>query len=480
MTAPRPYWLTGSPVTSDEKIAIHNPEDGGLVAHVSIPSPHHVECAVVGAMEAAKELAGAPAHVRASALSHVSQRLHDRRDEVAELIRLEVGKPIKWAQVEVSRAASTFRWAAEEARRWSGHMQRLDTDPTAEQRLAVVRRVPRGPVLAIVPFNFPLNLVAHKVAPALAVGCPILVKPAPATPLSALLLGEILSETSLPAGAVSVLPVPNDRMPTLVQDPRIPVISFTGSVPVGWAIRDAVPRKHVTLELGGNAAVIICQDWSSDEDLAYAAARVATFATYQAGQSCISVQRVAVAASRRQRFEALLVEAMKALVTGCTADPSTDVGPLINLDAARRVETWVEEAVAAGATTVMGGVRRDTFFDPTLLTHVPRTAKVWADEVFGPVLVLETFETLEEAFDLVNASRFGLQAGVFTHDIEVAFQAHRNLDVGGVIIGDVPSFRADQMPYGGTKDSGIGREGVRAAMEDMSVERVLVLTGVSL
>ena len=474
-----PYWIAGKSRSGTEVLAVSSPHDGTLAGRTTMATADDVENAVAAADRVRGEFAATPAHVRAGALDHVSRRLAERTEEIARLITAESGKPLKWARLEVARAVSTFRWGAEEARRWSGSLQRLDTDPAATGRLALVRRAPRGPVLGIAPFNFPLNLVAHKVAPAIAVGASIVLKPAPATPLSALLLGEILAETDLPAGSWSVLPVPNEVAADLVRDPRLPVVSFTGSVPVGWSIRDAVPRKHVTLELGGNAAVVVAPD-QDDDALAYAATRIATFAMYQAGQSCISVQRVFahrdVAAALTER----VAEAVAKLVTGDPTDPATDVGPLIDEQAARRVESWVDEAVAAGGRLVTGGGRDGAAYAPTVLADVPSTAKVAYEEVFGPVVVLDTVDSVGEAFARVNDSRFGLQAGVFTRDLQLAFRAARELEVGGVIIGDVPSFRADQMPYGGLKDSGIGREGVHAAMEDLTEERVLVLTGIDL
>jgi aldehyde dehydrogenase (NAD+) len=436
--------------------------------------PVDVEAAIEAAWQVRRELAATPAHVRAAALDHVSQRLTARRSEVAALITEETGKPARWAEVEVTRAVGTFRFAAEEARRWSGELQRLDTDPAATGRLALVRRVPRGPVLGIAPFNFPLNLVAHKVAPALAVGAPVLVKPAPAAPRTALLLGDILAETELPDGSFAVLPVDNETTQALVRDPRLPVVSFTGSVPVGWAIRDAVPRKHVVLELGGNAAVVVCADYSADSDLAWAAQRTALFSMYQGGQSCIGVQRVYVDTALFDDFRARLVAEVAAL------DVPADVGPLVDDAAADRVEAWVAEAVADGATVLCGGTRQGRVYAPTVLTGVPAGAKVLDEEVFGPVVVLAPVGSVDEAFAAVNDSRFGLQAGVFTRDLAVAFRAAKELEVGGVVIGDVPSYRADQMPYGGVKDSGSGREGVRSAMVDLTVEKVLVLTGVDL
>jgi acyl-CoA reductase-like NAD-dependent aldehyde dehydrogenase len=434
-------------------------------------TPEDVERAVAAAHAVAPAFAGSPAHVRATALDHISRRLQERAEEFAQLINAESGKPLKWARLEVTRAVSTFRWAAEEARRFSGELQRLDTDAAAEGRMALVRRVSKGPVLGIAPFNFPLNLVAHKVAPAIAVGAPIVLKPAPATPRSAFLLAEIIAETDLPDGAFAVLNLANEDTAKLVEDPRLPVVSFTGSGPVGWGIKDRVPRKHVTLELGGNAAVVVCPDWT---DLDRAAQRIATFAMYQGGQSCISVQRVYVHSDNYEDVKDAIVGQVSKL------DPAEDVGPLINLAAAERVEQWVNEAVAAGATVLAGGTRDGANYAPTVLTNVPEDAKVNAEEVFGPVVVLSPVDSTEEAFDRVNASRYGLQAGVFTTDVRVAFQAAKRLAVGGVIVGDVPSYRADQMPYGGTKESGIGREGLRSAMEDLSEPRVLVLTGIDL
>jgi aldehyde dehydrogenase (NAD+) len=433
-------------------------------------TPEQVEEAVAAAHAVRRELAASPAHLRAGALDHVSRRLAEVADEAAALITGETGKPERWARAEVARAVSTFRFGAEEARRWSGELQRLDTDPAAEGRVALVSRVPRGPVLGIAPFNFPLNLVAHKVAPAIAVGAPVLVKPAPAAPRTAELLGDLLAETDLPAGSWAVLPVDNETTQQLVRDPRLPVVSFTGSVPVGWAIRDAVPRKHVVLELGGNAAVVVCAD---APDLAFAAQRTALFSAYQGGQSCISVQRVYVDRSVYAPFRDLLLEQVAGL---SVAD---DVGPLVDEAAAERVESWVHEALEAGAKALCGAERDGRTYLPTVLEDVPRGAKVLEEEVFGPVLVLQPVDGVDEAFRLVDDSRFGLQAGVFTSDLQTAFRAGRELEVGGVVVNDVPSYRADQMPYGGTKLSGAGREGVRAAMQDLTEERVLVLTGVA-
>jgi acyl-CoA reductase-like NAD-dependent aldehyde dehydrogenase len=476
------FWLAGRQATGEDSFDVTNAWDGRVVGTVSVPTADQVEEAVAAAQAAGAAFAATPAHVRSAALDHVARRLGERAEEIARLISAENGKPVKWARGEVGRAVSVFRWASEEARRFnSGEAQRLDTDAGGVGRLALTRRFPRGSVLGIAPFNFPLNLVAHKVAPAIAVGAPIILKPAPATPLSALVLGEILAETEgLPAGSWSVLTVPNDRMPALVQDKRLPVISFTGSDKVGYSIMDSVPRKHVTLELGGNAAAVVLADWSSEEDLEWAATRIATFANYQGGQSCISVQRVIADAAVYDRLAEKVVAKVRAQVTGDPAEDATDVGPLVDVRAAERVEAWVDDAVAKGAKLLTGGTREGASYAPTVLAEVPGDAIVATEEVFGPVLSLQRVDGTDEAFAAVNESRFGLQSGVFTHDLQTAFRAHRELEVGGVIIGDAPSYRADQMPYGGVKDSGTGREGVKYAMDDYTYERVLVLTGLAL
>ncbi|MEU8488300.1 aldehyde dehydrogenase family protein [Streptomyces sp. NPDC048641] len=481
MTATHAFWLAGREATGDATFDVTNSYDGRLVGKVSVPTDAQVEEAVAAAYAVRDEFAATPAHVRAKALNHVADRLTERTEEIAQLISAENGKPIKWARGEVGRAVSVFRFAAEEARRFNGgEAQRLDTDAGGTGRLALTRRIPQGVVLGIAPFNFPLNLSAHKVAPAIAVGAPIILKPAPATPISSLILGELLAETDLPAGSWSVLTVPNDRMPALVQDERLPVISFTGSDKVGYAIMDSVPRKHCTLELGGNGAAVVLGDWASDEDLDWAATRIATFSNYQGGQSCISVQRVIADASLYERLLPKIVAAVEAQVTGDPADDATDVGPLVNEDAAKRVESWVDEAVAAGASLLAGGKREGATYAPTVLADVPADVTISCEEVFGPVLTVKKVDGEAEAFAAVNDSKYGLQAGVFTHDLQTAFRAHRALEVGGVVIGDVPSYRADQMPYGGVKQSGVGREGVRHAMDDYTYERVLVLTGLAL
>ncbi|MFJ6436501.1 aldehyde dehydrogenase family protein [Streptomyces sp. NPDC091416] len=481
MTSTHAFWLAGREATGEESFDVTNSWDGRLVGTVSVPTEAQVEEAVAAAHAVRDEFAATPAHVRAAALDHVARRLTERTEEIAQVISAENGKPIKWARGEVGRAVSVFRFASEEARRFnSGDAQRLDTDAGGTGRLGLTRRFPRGTVLGIAPFNFPLNLSAHKVAPAIAVGAPIILKPAPATPISSLILGELLAETDLPAGSWSVLTVPNDRMPALVQDERLPVISFTGSAPVGYAIMDSVPRKHCTLELGGNGAAVVLGDYASEADLDWAATRIATFSNYQGGQSCISVQRVIADAAVYDRLVPKIVAAVEAQVTGDPSDAATDVGPLVDENAAKRVESWVDEAVEAGARLLAGGKRDGATYAPTVLAELPDGVTLSHEEVFGPVLSVQKVDGEAEAFASVNSSQYGLQAGVFTHDLQTAFRAHRALEVGGVIIGDVPSYRADQMPYGGAKQSGVGREGVRYAMDDYTYERVLVLTGLAL
>ncbi|EFF93404.1 aldehyde dehydrogenase [Streptomyces sp. e14] len=481
MTSTTAFWLAGRQVTGEDTFDVTSPWDGRLVGTVGVPTDAQVEEAVAAAHAVLDEFAATPAHVRAAALDHVGKRLTERTEEIAQLISAENGKPVKWARGEVGRAVSVFRFAAEggpplQRRRGPapGHRRRRPGPPRPHPPLPQGRR-PRHRAV-----NFPLNLCAHKVAPAIAAGVPIILKPAPATPLSGLILGELLAETELPAGSWSILPVANDKMPALVQDERLPVISFTGSEKVGYAIMDSVPRKHCTLELGGNGAAVVLADWASDEDLDWAANRIATFSNYQGGQSCISVQRVIADASVYDRLLPRIVAAVEAQVTGDPSDPKTDVGPLVSEDAAKRVESWVDEAVEAGAALLTGGKRDGASYAPTVLADVPADATIACEEVFGPVLTVQKVDGEAAAFAAVNSSKYGLQAGVFTHDLQVAFRAHRALEVGGVVIGDVPSYRADQMPYGGAKQSGVGREGVRYAMDDYTYERVLVLTGLAL
>ena len=476
MTETKPYLVAGEWQSGEKTFAVKSPFDGSVVAEVGVPSDGEVEDAVAAAADTFQESRTLPSHVRAEALAHISRRLAERVDEVAETIAREGGKPLKWATVEAKRASSTFRWAGEEARRQDGELLRLDTEAGTGSRLGIVRRFPYGPVLGISPFNFPVNLVAHKVAPALAVGAPIIVKPATATPLGALLLGELFAETELPRGMLSVLPLSGARAERLVHDPRIAKVSFTGSGEVGWRLKGLEPKKHFTLELGGNAGAIV----HSDADIDHAAARMAFGGYYQAGQSCIAVQRVLVHAPVYEDFVTRFVKQVESLKMGDPLDPETDMGPLIDAAALDRITEWVDEAVASGAEVLTGGRRRDSFYEPTILANVTSEMKVCKEEVFGPVTTVTSYQTFEEALATVNDSRYGLQAGVFTSDIQRAMLAHRELVVGGVVVNDVSAYRSDQMPYGGAKESGYGREGLRYAMEEMTEPRIMVISDVSL
>jgi aldehyde dehydrogenase (NAD+) len=474
--ADKSFLVAGEWRSGTDTFDVKSPYDEAVVASVGKPSPSDVEDAVTAAHEVFEEARKLPLHVRSDALLHISRRLEERADEVAELIAREGGKPLKWAKVEASRGVSTFRWAAEETRREGGEVMRFDSDQSAGSRVGIIRRFPLGPVLAITPFNFPVNLVAHKMAPALAVGAPIVIKPATKTPLGALLLGELFLETDLPVGMCSVLPIGGSEAGELAADERFKKISFTGSSQVGWDLKAKDPKKVVTLELGGNAGVIV----HSDGDLEKAAQRIAFGGYYQAGQSCISVQRVLVQESVAERFQEMLVTEVGKLKTGDPMDPETEVGPLIDHDSLERVSQWVDEAVSGGAEILVGGKREDPFYMPTVLGHTQSGMKVRQEEIFGPVVTLATYKDFDEAIATANETRYGLQAGVFTSDVRRIFQAHRDLEVGGVVVNDVSSFRADQMPYGGTKDSGTGREGLRWAMGEMTEEKVLVISDVPL
>jgi acyl-CoA reductase-like NAD-dependent aldehyde dehydrogenase len=464
-------WRSGS-----ETFEVTAPYDDAVVARVGTPTEKDIEDAIGAAHEAFEETRKLPVHVRAEALMHVSARLKERADEVAELIAREGGKPLKWSKVEAARAVSTFRWAAEVLRRGDDEVLRLDTEDSLGSRLGVVRRFARGPVLAITPFNFPVNLVAHKMAPALAAGNPVVIKPATKTPLGALMLGELYTETELPAGMLSVLPVGGSAAGEMAKDERFKVLSFTGSSEVGWGLREADPKKQVTLELGGNAGVIVHEDG----DLDMAAQRVAFGGYYQAGQSCIAVQRVLVHENVADSFRSKLVAEVEKLKTGDPMDPDSDVGPVVDHDSLERISQWVDEAVQAGAEVLTGGKREDPFYLPTILTRTTSDMKVCQQEIFGPVVTLGTYSDFDAAIEEVNNTPYGLQAGVFTKDIDRIMTAHRDIEVGGVIVNDVSSFRADQMPYGGTKDSGFGREGLRYALEEMTEPRILVLSHVPL
>jgi len=472
----RPYLVNGDWRTGEGTFEVKSPYDDAVVAEIGVPTEADVEEATANAAATFEESKRLPIHARADALDHISTRLAESVEENAKLIAAEGGKPLKWATVEATRAISTFRWASETIRHGDDELMRLDTEAALGSRVGILRRFPLGPVLGITPFNFPLNLVAHKVAPSLAVGAPIVVKPASATPLGALRLAELFDETDLPKGMYQVLPVSSKVADGMARDDRYRKISFTGSSEIGWYLKGLDPKKRVTLELGGNAGVIV----HSDADLDFAAQRIAFGGYYQAGQSCISVQRVFVASEVYDDFAVRLTKQVESLKTGDPMDPTVDVGPVIQRKEVDRIGEWVAEAVSQGAEVLTGGKGDGPFFEPTLISDVTPEMKVCREEVFGPVVTISPYQTFEEALALVNDSKFGLQAGVFTNDINRAFEAHRTIEVGGVIINDVSAFRADQMPYGGSKESGFGREGLRFAMEEMTEPRIMVLSHVPL
>ncbi len=472
----RPFLVNGEWRTGEGTLEVTSPYDDSVIAEIGIPTDADVEEAAATAAATFEESKRLPIHARADALDHISKRLAETIEENAKLIASEGGKPLKWATVEATRGVSTFRWASETIRHGDDELMRLDTEASLGSRIGILRRFPIGPVLGISPFNFPLNLVAHKVAPALGVGAPIVVKPASATPIGALRLAEFFAETDLPKGMYQVLPVSSKVADGMARDDRYRKISFTGSSEIGWYLKGLDPKKHVTLELGGNAGVIV----HSDADLDLAAQRIAFGGYYQAGQSCISVQRVFVASEVYEDFAARLTKQVESLKVGDPMDPTVDVGPVIQRKEVDRIAEWVKEAVSQGAEVLTGGEGDGPFFQPTLLSDVRPEMKVCRDEVFGPVVTISPYQTFEEALALVNDSRFGLQAGVFTNDINRAFEAQRTLEVGGLIVNDVSAFRADQMPYGGAKESGFGREGLRFAMEEMTEPRIMVLSHVPL
>ncbi len=465
------YLLDGKWVSEGEPFEVLSPYDHSVVGSSFRATAAHAEAAVVAAQRAFSVTRKLPSYERKRILQEISESIRVHHEEFSRLIALEAGKPIRTARMEVDRAVFTFQVAAEESLRIGGEWLPLDWQPSSAGRAAIVRRFALGPILAITPFNFPLNLVAHKVAPAIAAGCTIVLKPAPKTPLSALLLAEVIEKASWPAGALSVLPLTNPDAERLVTDDRLKLLSFTGSGSVGWALKQKAGKKKVVLELGGNAGVIV----HSDADLEQAARRCTQGGFSYAGQSCISVQRIFVQRAVESKFlAALLAEAQK-LKTGDPLDESTDVGPMISEEAARRAESWINEAAAGGAQILAGGKRVGPVLEPTVLSHTQPKMKVNCEEVFAPVVVVEPYDDFADAIQRVNDSPYGLQAGVFTRDAKLLFTAYEELEVGGLIAGDIPSWRIDHMPYGGVKDSGMGREGLRYAIEEMTESRILVL-----
>ncbi|NQY91528.1 MAG: aldehyde dehydrogenase family protein [Deltaproteobacteria bacterium] len=466
-----PFYLAGSPEAPNADLEVFDKFSGEPLARVALADEDTIDSAIESACAAAAGMAAMPAWRREQVLLHCVARFEQRAEELALGLCAEAGKPIRDARGEVGRLIDTFRYAAGESLRMGGEVMPLDISPRATGYSGSWKRVPVGPCSFITPFNFPLNLVAHKVAPAIAAGCPFVLKPASLTPLGALTIGEILAETDLPAGAFSILPCRRDAAERLITDDRLALLSFTGSPAVGWDLKARAGRKKTVLELGGNAAVVV----DETADLADAAERIVFGAFYQSGQSCIGVQRIIVQASVYDELLGLLVAATGKLVVGDPAQEETFVGPMISEDEAARLESWIEGAVAAGGRLLCGGGRDGALHEPSLLEGVPKDCELVCREAFGPVAVLSRFDHFDEALAMVNDSDFGLQAGVFTRDVHRAQQAWDELEVGGVVIGDVPSWRVDHMPYGGVKQSGLGREGVRYAMEDMSEIRMMVL-----
>jgi glyceraldehyde-3-phosphate dehydrogenase (NADP+) len=465
------FLLDGKWRDDGERIEILSPGTRQRVGFTYRATSADAEAAIRAAVRAFETTRRMGGYERQRVLRAISSGIEKHRDELASTVALEAGKPIKTARVEVDRAIFTFSVAAEEAVRVGGEYLPLDWQASTAGRWGIVRRFPLGPIAAITPFNFPLNLVAHKVAPAIAAGCTIVLKPAPQTPLSSLRLAQIIEEAGWPAGALNVLPLSNEYAGILVSDDRLKLLSFTGSTAVGWALKQKAGKKRVVLELGGNAGVLIC----ADANLEYAADRCVIGGFGYAGQSCISVQRILVEESAYDKFLSALVARAQKLKVGNVLDESTDVGPLINEDAAQRVMDWIEQAVRGGAKVVCGGHRNGSMITPTVLTNTKPDMRVNCMEIFGPVITVEKFLDYNESLNALNRSEFGLQAGVFTRDFKRITQAFETLEVGGVMIGEVPTFRIDHMPYGGTKESGIGREGLRYAIEEMTEPRLLAI-----
>jgi acyl-CoA reductase-like NAD-dependent aldehyde dehydrogenase len=467
----RNLFIDGHWIDEGATSEIKSPYDGSLVGVVTLASPRQIEAAIAASVRAFQVTRKLPAFKRQAILRAVSSRIQQKRDEFARIMALESGKPIKTARAEVDRAIFTFSVAAEEATRIGGEYLPLDLQEFTAGRWGIVRRYPVGPIAAITPFNFPLNLVAHKVAPAIASGCTVVLKPAPQTPFSAFLLAELIHEAGWPAGALNVVPTTNEDAALIVSDDRLKMLSFTGSSAVGWKLKATAGKKKVTLELGGNAAVAI----HSDADLEFAAERCAVAGFSYAGQSCISVQRILVHRPAFDSFLQKFIERTKKLKTGDPLDESTDIGPLIRASDAERASNWIQEAVSAGAKILLGGGRKGSVLEPTILTNTRAEMKVNCEEVFAPVKTVEPYDDFADALGRINASPYGLQAGLFTNDARLIFRAYDALEVGGLIVGDVPTFRIDHMPYGGVKDSGLGREGLRYAIEEMTEPRLLAM-----
>jgi acyl-CoA reductase-like NAD-dependent aldehyde dehydrogenase len=465
------FYVDGKWLDEGDIVEIRAPYDGSVIASVHQGRREHAEAAIAASVKAFGTTRRLPAFERQRVLRRIADGIHDRKDEFARTLSQEAGKPIKSARMEVDRAAFTFSVAAEETVRGYGEYLPLDWMQSTAGRWGIVKRFPLGPIAGITPFNFPLNLVAHKVAPAIAAGCSMVLKPAPQTPLSSLLLAEVIQQAGWPDGGFNVLPLSNEDAGLLVTDERIKLISFTGSAAVGWGIKNNAGKKKVVLELGGNAGVIV----HSDADLAYAAGRCVTGGFSYAGQTCISVQRILVEQSVCGKFIEYLLDGVSKLKTGDPLDDATDVGPLIRESDAIRAYDWVQEAVRGGARLLCGGHRHGSIFEPTVLTSTKPGMKVNCQEIFAPVVTVEPYTDFQSALKQVNNSPYGLQAGLFTRDAKLIFDAYNELEVGGLIAGDVPTFRIDHMPYGGIKDSGLGREGLRDAIHEMTEPKLLVM-----
>lgn len=470
-TTPHKIYLAGRWVDSPDELSVVNPATGREAGRTYLATPEQYDEAVEAAVRAFEVTRKLPAYERGRILRQLSALVAEHRDELAELMVAEAGKPIRDARTEADRASLVFRLGAEEAERMTGEMIPLDLMASSRDRVGITRRFPIGPIAGISPFNFPLNLAIHKVAPAIATGNPIVLKPPSKDPLVMLRVAELMDEVGLPEGMVSVLPMGRELGDRMVSDERFKLLSFTGSPAVGWRMKERAGKKKVVLELGGNAGVIV--DRSADLD--WAVRRIITGAFAYAGQVCISVQRMFVHEAVWDEFMAKFTAAAAALRVGDPADPATDVGPMVDAANAQRTQAWVDEAVAMGGRLLLGGRAQGTYFPPTIMTDVPLVARVCSAEAFAPLVVASRFSTVDDAIRQVNDSEFGLQAGVFTGDLRAAWDSFSDLDVGGVIVNDIPTYRIDHMPYGGVKDSGLGREGLRWSMEDMTEIRIMVL-----
>lgn len=471
LQASYPYYLANEPLTPNQDLVVYDKFSGEVATRVALADAAAIDQAIAAADAATVPMRQLPAWKRQAILNHCVKRFEERAEELAEALCIEAGKPIKDARGEVTRLIDTFRIAAEEAVRIGGEVVPMDISPRAQDYTGMWKRVPIGACSFISPFNFPLNLAAHKVAPAIAAGCPFILKPASLTPIGAIIIGEILAETDLPKGAFSILPCHRDGADLFTTDDRLKLLSFTGSPEVGWALKAKAGKKPVVLELGGNAACVVDEGTNLDD----ATARIVFGAYYQSGQSCISVQRILVHEKHYDEMRDKLTAAVKALRSGDPKDENTFIGPMISEKEAKRLHDWVLDATAKGAKLLAGGDREGALLQATLLENVDPALDVNTQEAFGPVAILSSFSDFDEALEEVNNSDFGLQAGIFTRDIYKVQKAWDELDVGGVIIGDVPSWRVDHMPYGGVKDSGLGREGIRYAIEDMTELRLLAI-----